>query len=1183
MPDYWESQNGLDLSRIDSWFDNDTDGLNNLSEYLAQTDPWNNDSDNDGLLDGEEAIEIKGYIEFPCSYVTSEAIATNGSSYLIAWTDGDYFPYIQLFDLNGTEITGIIELFDNESLPQTRCDCPIAVASNGTDYLVMWSIITAENSHYKTLVSTRISSSGEILDDPLLEISPGHIQRTSVASDGTNYYLVWGEIYSSGELGSVKLMGILINADGTFQQSAPTDFGFQCSALLDLKVIFDGTNYVIGHTRSHSRPSLMWPSSAIKQPHIFRMSTDGILLDQQSLCINTDYSKSYSFSNLFFNGTNILCLMWDWDDEFCIRHYTDDGNFLENNLVTTDVLPYGFSDNEYISFSFSTYDGSLSSFPFPFDPYDTEWEYIYFQLLDLNLKPIGIPFKLSTVPYYDIPTLFDLKRISTASTANSIGMAWIGQTASDERYLYAVITETSHNTNPLSADTDSDGLTDYEEVQYGYSAILTDTDYDEIDDLYEHTHGMNPADAADASLDPDNDGLTNKQEILIGTDRLGNDTDNDGMPDGYEIANNLNPFQADSGLDSDNDGIINLDEYNHQTRADKQDTDGDRINDYDEINVYTTNPINKDSDNDFLHDGLEILMYHTNPLTADCDNDGLLDGEEIIYADNDTELQITNLLPFYVTPYLSADTSKNTILFSYYEQDNESDETIKTFYQFLDTYGSPAELQPELFYSATAEEFIEQEPYHLLKTSITYTGNDYLIFRPYFYNYSYTSLDYFGNLLYISGYYFSEDPYVSGSILFHIDSNFIVSPTTGLKTSTLNGKTLAVWTGYGGDYYINVNIFFDDASFSGHELHIADGTDTTEIQVTANNDDFLVTYNRDKKLYGRRISTSRQLLGSEIIIDSCLTPSTLSEFHDTASDGKNYYVVWQEDDPDYSYRINLAVLDNEGNILRTDIAAYGKNMPVIASNGTTVCIVYRLPYSPDCLYGKFLYPATMSYSAEFFIAHLEPGSLPSVKNLLAFDDHYTLLYSCYDYNSGGSTLTQYIRSANLYPGYGTDPLMSDSDNDSLSDVDEITRSINPLNPDSDNDGLDDAPEINIYATNPLKPDTDNDGMNDGNEVKAGMEPDNAESLFQIIYCNYEHNINQIMLQWQGSKSNPELPYKILWSDNLSLPWHEAVTDTGDVLNDNGIRTWFDEGDNESAVPREIPDESTSRYYKIFVE
>ena len=64
----------------------------------------------------------------------------------------------------------------------------------------------------------------------------------------------------------------------------------------------------------------------------------------------------------------------------------------------------------------------------------------------------------------------------------------------------------------------------------------------------------------------------------------------------------------------------------------------------------------------------------------------------------------------------------------------------------------------------------------------------------------------------------------------------------------------------------------------------------------------------------------------------------------------------------------------------------------------------------------------------------------------------------------------------------------DSDNDGISDQDEILRTgTDPNNADSDDDGLNDGVEV-TYRMNPLDADMDNDGLNDGQEVAQGSDP-----------------------------------------------------------------------------------------------
>lgn len=79
--------------------------------------------------------------------------------------------------------------------------------------------------------------------------------------------------------------------------------------------------------------------------------------------------------------------------------------------------------------------------------------------------------------------------------------------------------------------------------------------------------------------------------------------------------------------------------------------------------------------------------------------------------------------------------------------------------------------------------------------------------------------------------------------------------------------------------------------------------------------------------------------------------------------------------------------------------------------------------------------------------------------------------------------------------YETDPLKADTDGDSLSDGDEVNSyGTNPLKTDTDGDGLSDGDEINEYTTNPTKTDTDGDGLSDGDEVNQySTDPTDPDS------------------------------------------------------------------------------------------
>jgi len=56
-----------------------------------------------------------------------------------------------------------------------------------------------------------------------------------------------------------------------------------------------------------------------------------------------------------------------------------------------------------------------------------------------------------------------------------------------------------------------------------------------------------------------------------------------------------------------------------------RDSDWDGLTDWEEVNVYHTDPHKLDTDGDFIRDGLEVKTYHTNPLKMDTSGLGLDD------------------------------------------------------------------------------------------------------------------------------------------------------------------------------------------------------------------------------------------------------------------------------------------------------------------------------------------------------------------------------------------------------------------------------------------------------------------------------------------------------------------------------------------------------------------------------
>ena len=113
----------------------------------------------------------------------------------------------------------------------------------------------------------------------------------------------------------------------------------------------------------------------------------------------------------------------------------------------------------------------------------------------------------------------------------------------------------------------------------------------------------------------------------------------------------------------------------------------------------------------------------------------------------------------------------------------------------------------------------------------------------------------------------------------------------------------------------------------------------------------------------------------------------------------------------------------------------------------------------------------------------------------------------------------------------------DSDNDGLTNIEEISYSTNPLMADSDEDGLNDYDEIKICLTVATLEDSDGDGLNDGDEIILGFNPNLPDTDGNGIIDSEEY-VEQVV----DTKQFDEY----LYTDNIAEPTVLSVCAKGNV-------------------------------------
>ena len=218
----------------------------------------------------------------------------------------------------------------------------------------------------------------------------------------------------------------------------------------------------------------------------------------------------------------------------------------------------------------------------------------------------------------------------------------------------------------LASDSDGDTLTLLEEAKANTDPMSDDTDSDGLGDAWEARYndapGVDPNNAVTApqlSSDSDGDTLTLMQEFQANTNPGDDDTDGDGLNDKWEVTYesstgvNATDRASDSELafDMDSDGLNLTAEEQANTDPGDDDTDGDDLNDGWEVTyshrmgvdphaVVTAPELMSDEDMDTLT-LMQEEQANTDPGEDDTDDDGLTDPDELTLltdpTSNDTD------------------------------------------------------------------------------------------------------------------------------------------------------------------------------------------------------------------------------------------------------------------------------------------------------------------------------------------------------------------------------------------------------------------------------------------------------------------------------------------------------------------------------------------------------------------
>jgi outer membrane protein assembly factor BamB len=656
------------------------------------------------------------------------------------------------------------------------------------------------------------------------------------------------------------------------------------------------------------------------------------------------------------------------------------------------------------------------------------------------------------------------------------------------------------NTNPTIADSDADGVNDGDEVNtYQSDPLATDSDNDGLTDGEEvNTYSTNPI-----LTDTDDDGLNDYDELNVyQSNPLSDDTDEDGMNDLFEITHQLDININDASLDTDLDGLVNLDEFTQNTDVNNSDTDNDGLSDGEEVHTYLTQPLNRDSDGDKMPDGWE-LTYGFNPLDS---ADAQLD------SDDDSH---TNLIEFYT---VSDPTDVNDVpvpqSWNSYQGNADNSGFIA-----LDINVNNLSLRWSVNVNNSGYE----------RAVVASNGKVFVSTGGNFNNQNITALNAIdGSVVWQNSYgdinSITEPSASDDKVYFqtggHGDS-FLYALDANDGTEVFSSAYGNQWSSYKSPNIFDGNVYVAGGYYGGAYSFSADTGNENWFVNLAQCDNWVPAVNEDNVFYydesfriadkttGAIVASSDDQTSS---YSDCRTPVIGREYVFVNTDNglhafnsETAELVWQVENSSYNQSFSgtptaalgkvfalkggaLYVYDefsgdelwswepSNGGSLARNISVTLNHAFVSDSNNT-----YVININSHQQVWSYPVSGSISFSLEgaIYIQSLD-GTIVAINysgdsDDDGIDDWWEELYGL-DINDNSD--------ASL-----------DADVDGLTNLEEFSQGTNPLITDTDTDGISDFDEVNTYLSNPNNTDTDSDGMPDLWEIEQGLDLLNAADAY----------------------------------------------------------------------------------------
>jgi len=213
-----------------------------------------------------------------------------------------------------------------------------AVAFDGSSFLVVSARFSSDTLH--DIVGAKLSTDGHVLDEFPIFTAPGGQVFSSVAFDGTNYFVIWSDTRSGSPVGpDADIYGTRVSPEGFVLDPEGIPVSTALGSQSSPHIIFDGNNYIAVWHDTRNDPDIFPPVLDI---YGTRITPDGFPLDGSpdtgGIAIATHpYPQTHPVVS--FDGTNYVVT---WEMSF---FYNEPVGIFAARVSTNGILIDGPPDD----------------------------------------------------------------------------------------------------------------------------------------------------------------------------------------------------------------------------------------------------------------------------------------------------------------------------------------------------------------------------------------------------------------------------------------------------------------------------------------------------------------------------------------------------------------------------------------------------------------------------------------------------------------------------------------------------------------------------------------------------------------------------------------------------------------------------------------------------------------------